>query len=322
MAAVIRKIAGILGLVAPVDFAIGVVLRLELRQRRDAERAEGLVLDHIVKYHRRPGAGLGLGAWTVRSLALGEDAAGAEGRRIEVLRVAAGIGPRLSHARERARRRLGVAGADDPARAELSGQRPPLRAEGGKMERDRIVEIDEPQLGIEKTNLVRAAFLGPFDGLLVQEPAKDADIFLEPGQRDRRQPQGAARGETGREAAHDPPRRQRVERGQGARRHRRDPVRRDQHAGAELDLGGVHRRRRHRHEDIGVQQLRVVEPRMGKAHFLGAFDHLPVVGRGRKLNPVFQLRPSRSSRLSATMPSRMTRRHGVSARTGLVFPHQ
>ena len=50
------------------------------------------------------------------------------------------------------------------------------------MERDRIVEIDEPQLWIKKTNLVRAAFLGPFDGLLVQEPAKDADIFLEPGQ--------------------------------------------------------------------------------------------------------------------------------------------
>src|SRR5579864_7297525 len=97
MPAMIGEVARVGGLVALVDFEIGVVERLELRDRLEAERAELVMLGIIVKDHRRRRSGLRAGARAVGGLALGKDATRTEGRRIEIFRVAPGFFPSLSH---------------------------------------------------------------------------------------------------------------------------------------------------------------------------------------------------------------------------------
>jgi hypothetical protein len=64
--------------------------------------------------------------------------------------------------------------------------------------------------------------------------------------------------------------------------HRRDAVGRHQHAGAEPDLLGVHRRRAHGDEAVGAQHLGVVEPGVAEAELLGALHDLAVVRRRRQ----------------------------------------
>src|SRR5947207_15972358 len=62
---------------------------------------------------------------------------------------------------------------------------------------------------------------------------------------------------------------------------RGDAVRGHEHAGAEADLRGLHRRRRHRDEGVGGDHLRVVEPGVREAELLGALRRLPrVAGAG------------------------------------------
>src|SRR5437870_424164 len=70
-----------------------------------------------------------------------------------------------------------------------------------------------------------------------------------------------------------------------AGRERSDAVRGDQHAGPEADPGRLHGRRAHRHEHVGVEHLRVVEPRSSVAQLLGALDDLPGVRRRREADP-------------------------------------
>src|SRR6516162_8340384 len=106
MAAVIREVARIRRLVLAIDFTIGVELGLELRRRRETDRAEFLFFGFVVEHDCRRWTGLRLRARAVGRLALGQHTAPTEGRRIERLRIAAGLSPSLLHLRECCNRRL------------------------------------------------------------------------------------------------------------------------------------------------------------------------------------------------------------------------
>src|SRR6516165_11856375 len=97
MAAVIREVARIRRLVLAVDFTIGVELGLELRRRRETDRAEFLFFGIVVKHDCPRWTGLCLRAWAVGRLALSQHTATAEGRRIERLQIAARPLPSLLH---------------------------------------------------------------------------------------------------------------------------------------------------------------------------------------------------------------------------------
>src|SRR5712671_6649679 len=62
---------------------------------------------------------------------------------------------------------------------------------------------------------------------------------------------------------------------------RRDAVRRHQEPRAEPDARGLERRRSHRDKALAGDHLRVEEPGMGKAEFLGPLGQFPGVARGR-----------------------------------------
>src|SRR6516162_8689676 len=133
MGAVIREEARIRRLVLAIDFTIGVELGLELRRRRETDRAEFLFFGFVMKHNCRRWTGLRPRARAVGRFALGQHTATAEGRRIERLRIAARLLPSLLHLRECCKRRLRSTRRADPVGAELRGQYAPTRSECGNV---------------------------------------------------------------------------------------------------------------------------------------------------------------------------------------------
>jgi hypothetical protein len=78
------------------------------------------------------------------------------------------------------------------------------------------------------------------------------------------------------------PGRQRVQGGQPARRDRRDPVGWNEDAGAEADRVVCIAAAAIEANELGVQELRVVEPGAAEAEALGALDDFPRVGGGAR----------------------------------------
>ena len=137
-----------------------------------------------------------------------------------------------------------------------------------------------PSSGLSIADRPALAFQFHLDRLAAPQRLDDPDVFLHVGELHRAQAHRAAAGEAGADAEHDAPGRQLVQRGECSGRDRCDAVGRDQHAGAELDARGLHRRRRHGDERIGTQHLRVEEPGVGEAKLLGAAHQAPGVGGG------------------------------------------
>jgi len=80
--------------------------------------------------------------------------------------------------------------------------------------------------------------------------------------------------------------------GQRPGRHWCNPVRRNENAGAQPDARRPHRGCHHGHEHIGVEELGVVEPRVGEAELFGALDNLPGIRRRGQRNTEIHLVPS------------------------------
>jgi len=87
-------------------------------------------------------------------------------------------------------------------------------------------------------------------------------------------------GKAGPDTEIDPTWRQFVERSECIRRYRGDPVRGDQHAGAQPDPRRLYRRCGHCDERVCAQHLCVVEPGAGKPQLFGSPDDSPGIGIG------------------------------------------
>ena len=85
----------------------------------------------------------------------------------------------------------------DPAGAEFGGEASCLWPECGNDCWDRILDVDQLELGVEEADLVRPAFFRPFDGLAAQQRLHDFHVGLEPRLRHRRKAKGAAAGIAG-----------------------------------------------------------------------------------------------------------------------------
>jgi hypothetical protein len=180
----------------------------------------------------------------------------------------------------------------------------------GDVERDRVAGVDQTQLRIEQADQAALPLDLGFDRIAAQQCLDDADIFFHVLEPHRAEPHRAPPGEPGADAEIDPPRRQLVERGKSVGGDRGEPVRRDQDAGREADAGGLHRRRRHRHERVGGEHLRVVEPGAVKAQFLGATHDPPAIrvgGQGDREAHLFL--PAPPDRITAETRSRYQPRH-------------
>ena len=172
-------------------------------------------------------------------------------------------------------RAFGGAAEVEPLGAEVRGQPARLGTERRDRERDRVVGVDEAEVGVEESDLAARAFGLPLDGLVAQERLHHAQVLTQVGELDRGQAHGAPPGEPGADAELDAARRQPVEGGEAVGRHRRDAVRRDEDAGREPDARGALGGQRHADEDVRVQELRVVEPGFVEAQLFGARHHAP-----------------------------------------------
>ena len=187
--------------------------------------------------------------------------------------------PPLLHALDRRDAARHILDEAFPAGVELCGQRLRLRTIGRDVQRDRVLCVDEADLGIEETDLAALAFDRRLDGVAGEERVDDTDILLHVGELHRAQSHRAARREAGADAEIDPAGREAAQRREGVSGDGGDAVRRHEHASAEADFRRLHRRGRHRHKAIGGDHLRVVEPGMREAQFLGALRRLPGVAR-------------------------------------------
>src|SRR5260370_21452410 len=73
---------------------------------------------------------------------------------------------------------LDIADEVDPARLEPGCQRLGARTEGREMERDRILAVEQRQLGIEETNLFLLPFHLELDELAAQQAVDLVDVGL------------------------------------------------------------------------------------------------------------------------------------------------
>jgi hypothetical protein len=109
----------------------------------------------------------------------------------------------------------------DPAGAQFCGEPPGARAGRRDVETDRILRIDESELGIEQADQARLSFDFRLDGFLAQQGDDRADIILERSQLDRAETHRAARREAGADTEIDASGRELIERGEGVGRGRR-----------------------------------------------------------------------------------------------------
>src|SRR6185437_14719961 len=82
----------------------------------------------------------------------------------------AGFRPGVAHGLDVFDAVLDIADEVNPARLEPGCQRPGARPIGREMERDRILGVEQRQLGIEETNLFRLPFHLELDRLTTYQP--------------------------------------------------------------------------------------------------------------------------------------------------------
>jgi hypothetical protein len=140
---------------------------------------------------------------------------------------------------------------------------------------DRIPRVDQVGVGIEKPDLALFALDIGFHRLAVQQAVDDTYIFLHVSQLHCPEPHCSAGGKAGADAEVDATGGHPVQRGKSVGGDGRDAIGWYQHAGAKPDAAGLHRRGAHRDEAVGGDHLRVVEPGMGEAQFLGALCKFP-----------------------------------------------
>ena len=281
--AVVLQIGRVLGLEPAGKVDIGLQLGGGFRQHGHARRQAGQRLVGGAMQHdggARPR--LRHGAFGVGGLAVLQHAAQGEGRRLQIAHRVAGLAPGLAHRLDFLDAVFHLADEVDPSRLELGRERTRARSEGREVERDRILGIEERQLGIEEADLALLSLHLEVDRLAAQQAVDLRDVGLHVLDLDRAESHGAPGGEAGADAEVDAAGRQRVERGQRIGGDRRDAIGRHQHAGAEADAARVDRRRAHGDEAIGTQHLGVVEPGMREAQFLGALRQLPGIRRRRQ----------------------------------------
>src|SRR6516164_4260470 len=208
----------------------------------------------------------------VVSLALLQHGTEGEDDLAPARRILAG-GPILRvHVPRRGRREfLGEIDAD-PIRIELRRQAAGLRTQRRDRDRDRILDVDQPGLRIQEPNLASLGLYPNFWRLAAQHGHYGAGVVTHVGDlvgsKANASPPGIAGSEAGENAAWC----QRVERGKAVRGDWHNPIRWDQHAGAEPDPIGLHGGGTHRDEDVGAQHLRVIEPGGAEASILRALD--------------------------------------------------
>src|SRR6478672_6646682 len=109
----------------------------------------------------------------------------------------AGFRPGVAHGLDFLNAVLDVAYEVDPARLEPGCQRLGARPEGRKMERDRILGVEQRQLGIEETNLFLLPFHLELDRLAAQQAVDLLDVRLHVLYLDRTKAHRSPRGEAG-----------------------------------------------------------------------------------------------------------------------------
>src|SRR5512146_1644549 len=147
-----------------------------------------------------------------------------------------------------------------PSVAIRSGGLACLRAVGGYIDGDMIVEIDKMAVTMQELYLARLAAVGVIYSLAVEQFARHAEVFPEVLDPDRILPHHAHRRMAGADSQEHPPRSDLVDRGYGMRGYRRDSRAGDRHAGADLDPLGARRRQRHRRVAVGPDHLRIRHP--------------------------------------------------------------
>jgi hypothetical protein len=148
------------------------------------------------------------------------------------------------------------------------------------MHRDRRLRVDEARVGIEETDLPLEALVRPAHGLVPEHGADDAHVLLQVGELHRPEAHRQPSGEAGPDPEDDASRREAIQRREPVGGDRRDPIRRHEDAGPDLDAARALGRERHGDEDVGTQELRVVEPGVREAELFGAPDGLPGVDAG------------------------------------------
>src|SRR4030095_8826337 len=123
--------------------------------------AELLDLDLIVQCDRGVRSGLRSGTRAIVRLAVPEHAAARARRRGATGRITPSRAPRLLHLGGSVSGRGHVAGRVDPAGAQARGQRPAARAHGRDVERNRIAEVDDVELGTQEADLPSLALERP-----------------------------------------------------------------------------------------------------------------------------------------------------------------
>ena len=180
----------------------------------------------------------------------------------------------------------------DPAVADLPDHLHRPRTVGGHVDRDEIVEVEELRvLPMDQADpaLLPGDVVGVEHILAIEQSAHLLRILEVALDWIGGQAHGVAPGVSRADAEDDPARRQLVQRRHRRGRHRRNPVGRNRNQGAQFDRRRVMRGQRHRRIDVGVDQLRVIEPGVSESGRLGPLDLLVRIDPTRDANAVMHV---------------------------------
>src|SRR5262249_31266095 len=138
----------------------------------------------------------GHGTLRIGPLAVLQDATECEGGRVEVRRGVTGLLPLLLHRSQFLDAVLDLADEIDPACLHLGSERARTWTKSRGMQLDRVLGVEQRQLGIEEADLPFLALHLELDGLAAQEPIDLPHIGLHVLDLDRTEAHGAPRGET------------------------------------------------------------------------------------------------------------------------------
>src|SRR5713101_5950420 len=148
---------------------------------------------------------------------------------------------------------------------------------GRNIDRNRVFEVDEVAIAMEKSDLAGRASEGVIDRLAVEQRADHAQIFAELLEWHRMLPHHAHRGMPRPDPEKDAPRRDLVDRRDRMRGNRRDTSAGNRDAGANLDALGGLRRERQRGVAVGPDHLGVGYPGAVVTQLLCVTDQVPFI---------------------------------------------
>src|SRR5262249_28184811 len=204
MPAMVLEIARILRLEAAGKLDVTLNLRRALRQHGDAGLEPGQrLVGRAMQHHSGTRSGLGHGTLRIGPLAVLQDATECEGGRVEVRRGVTGLLPLLLHRRQFLDAVLDLADEIDPACLHLGSERARTWTKSREMQLDRVLGVEQRQLGIEEADLPFLALHLELDGLAAQVPIDLVDVSLHVFDLDRAKAHGAPGGEAGADAEID-----------------------------------------------------------------------------------------------------------------------